>query len=48
LPQEALARLDELTAVELGFPHDFLRSDHMKDMRKGEIRTKIDFRPQKP
>jgi aryl-alcohol dehydrogenase-like predicted oxidoreductase len=43
-----LARLEELTAVELGFPHEFLRSDHMKDMRKGEIRSKIDPRPQEP
>jgi aryl-alcohol dehydrogenase-like predicted oxidoreductase len=45
LPAEALRHLDELTAVDLGFPHEFLRSDHMKDMSKGEIRTKIDSRP---
>jgi aryl-alcohol dehydrogenase-like predicted oxidoreductase len=45
LPAEALRQLDELTAVELGFPHDFLGSDHMKDMSKGEVRQKIDFRP---
>lgn len=45
LPADKLSLLDQATAVELGFPHDFLSSDHMKDMGKGEIRTKIDFRP---
>jgi diketogulonate reductase-like aldo/keto reductase len=48
LPEGALKQLDELTAVELGFPHDFLRSDHLKDMSKGEVRRKIDFRPREP
>ncbi|HEU4407840.1 MAG TPA: aldo/keto reductase [Polyangiaceae bacterium] len=45
LPAEARRQLDELTAVDLGFPHEFLRSDHIKDMSKGEVRAKIDFRP---
>jgi aryl-alcohol dehydrogenase-like predicted oxidoreductase len=45
LPAEKLRVLDRATAVELGFPHDFLASDHMKDMGKGEIRKKIDSRP---
>jgi aryl-alcohol dehydrogenase-like predicted oxidoreductase len=44
LPAEAVRELDTLTAVELGFPHDFLASEHLKDMVRGEIRKKIDFR----
>ncbi len=44
LPADKVQMLNERTAIELGFPHDFLASDHMKDMSKGEIRTKISFR----
>lgn len=44
LPAEALTHLDTLTAVSLGFPHDFLKSDHMLDMGKGEIRRNIRYR----
>lgn len=42
--EENLAKIEALTAVSLGFPHDFLKSDHVKDMIKGEIRSKIHFR----
>ncbi|MFK8186379.1 MAG: aldo/keto reductase [Phormidesmis sp.] len=40
-------RLDDMTAIELGFPHDFLASEHILDMGKGEIRHQIDFPPQR-
>lgn len=30
LPQSAIERLDEVSAIELGFPHDFLMSDGVK------------------
>jgi aryl-alcohol dehydrogenase-like predicted oxidoreductase len=36
LSSEALAALDEATRIDLGFPHDFLASDHLKDMVYGE------------
>jgi aryl-alcohol dehydrogenase-like predicted oxidoreductase len=36
LSAEDLRRLDEATAVSLGFPHDFLASAHVQDMVKGE------------
>jgi hypothetical protein len=29
LPDEAVARLDAASAIELGFPHDFLREPHV-------------------
>jgi len=47
LPQESLAELDRLTRIELGFPHDFLASEHILDMGKGEIRSQIRFRPRR-
>ena len=40
-----LGRLDELSRPSLGFPHDFLRSTNVRDMVRGEIRTRIDGRP---
>ncbi|UJR83844.1 aldo/keto reductase [Sandaracinus amylolyticus] len=39
-----LSRLDELSRVELGFPHDFLASNGVRDLVRGEIRTRIDGR----
>ncbi len=46
LPDEDLARLDGMTAPELGFPHDFLASDHVQDMIKGEVaRHRLKRRP---
>ncbi len=41
LSDEHLAHLDELTRIELGFPHDFLASDHVQEMVKGEIAGKL-------
>lgn len=43
LPADALRELDAMTDPQLGFPHDFLASEHMQDMTKGEIRSKISF-----
>jgi aryl-alcohol dehydrogenase-like predicted oxidoreductase len=45
LRPEQVARLDELSRVSLGFPHDFLGSDGVRDLVRGEIRTRIDPRP---
>lgn len=45
LAEEHLRELDRLTRVELGFPHDFLASEHILDMGKGEIRSRIRYRP---
>lgn len=45
LNEESLRELDRLTRIEPGFPHDFLASDHVLDMVKGEIRSKIRPRP---
>ena len=40
-----LARLDELSRVEMGFPHDFLSSKGVLDMVRSETRPRIDGRP---
>lgn len=41
LENEHLARLDELSRVEPGFPHDFLGSDQVLDMVRSEERARI-------
>ena len=40
LPEEEMLRLDEASAIELGFPHDFLRSESMRKLVSGE--TELD------
>ena len=45
LDAEQLARLDALSRPELGFPHDFLRSNNVLDMVHSESRTRLDGRP---
>lgn len=40
-----LKQLDDISAIDLGFPHDFLASEHILDMGKGEIRHRIHFPP---
>ena len=45
LSEAHLARLDEVSAVSLGFPHEFLGSKGVQDLVRGEIRTRIDGRP---
>lgn len=44
LSDEHLARLDEVSRIEPGFPHGFLGIDRIKDLVRGEIRTQIDGR----
>jgi diketogulonate reductase-like aldo/keto reductase len=36
LPDEEMIRLDEASAIELGFPHDFLRSESIRKLVSGE------------
>ncbi|WP_063737157.1 aldo/keto reductase [Streptomyces sp. RTd22] len=33
-----LARLDEASAIELGYPHDLLASDHIRAVTKGDLK----------
>lgn len=42
-----LTRLDALSRPSLGFPHDFLASDGVKDLTRGEIRTRLDLPPRR-
>ena len=47
LSAEQLQRLDEVSRVSLGLPHDFLAADPVRDLVRGEIRTRIDGRPRR-
>ncbi|MCA9620588.1 MAG: aldo/keto reductase [Myxococcales bacterium] len=47
LSAEHLQALDEVSRIELGFPHDFLQSDGVRNMVRGEIRTQIEGRKAK-
>jgi aryl-alcohol dehydrogenase-like predicted oxidoreductase len=42
LSQEQMARLDEASAIQLGFPHAFLGSDHVRGLIFGETYGLID------
>jgi aryl-alcohol dehydrogenase-like predicted oxidoreductase len=42
LTDEQLARLDEVSAIQLGFPHDFLRSDGVRQVIYGNTYSRID------
>jgi len=42
LPAEHVARLDEASAIDLGFPHDFLGQDSIRDIIHGSRRAEID------
>lgn len=42
LNQDQMKRLDELTKIELGFPHEFLRSDHVRELIFGDTFSLID------
>jgi aryl-alcohol dehydrogenase-like predicted oxidoreductase len=44
LSDDQVARLDEVSKVSLGFPHDFLTNTGVVDILRGEIRTRIDGR----
>ncbi|MET9226716.1 aldo/keto reductase [Lentzea sp. NPDC003310] len=39
LTDEQVARLDEVSAVELGYPHDLLASDHIRAVTSGELKV---------
>jgi aryl-alcohol dehydrogenase-like predicted oxidoreductase len=45
LGADQLAKLDQASKIRLGFPHDFLKSDAVRDLVRGEIRTRIDGPP---
>lgn len=45
ITNDHLSKLDELSAPSLGFPHDFLRADAVRDLVYGEVRTRLDTRP---
>jgi diketogulonate reductase-like aldo/keto reductase len=42
LTDEQLAKLDDATKIELGFPHDFLADDFVKQMVFGGTHASID------
>jgi aryl-alcohol dehydrogenase-like predicted oxidoreductase len=42
LDSEALARLDEVSRIELGFPHDFLGLPYVQDVVLGDTRERLD------
>lgn len=44
LPKDELLRLEEVSAVDMGFPHDFLNSEGVKDVVFGGNYTKIQHR----
>ncbi len=43
-PLEAahIQRLDEVSAIEMGFPHEFLHNDRIKNIIFGETQHQID------
>ena len=45
LGSEQRARLDEVSRIELGFPHDFLATSYVRDLVRGEKRARLDGRP---
>lgn len=45
LSSEHLAKLDAVSQISLGFPHDFLRSSGVRDLVYSELRPRIDPRP---
>ncbi|MDW8467554.1 MAG: aldo/keto reductase [Chloroherpetonaceae bacterium] len=44
LPDDAMAKLNEASAIELGFPHDFLKTDAIKTVLYGGIYDHIERR----
>lgn len=44
LPDEAMAKLNEASAIELGFPHDFLKTDAIKTVLYGGLYDQIERR----
>ncbi|MEM8605492.1 MAG: aldo/keto reductase [Myxococcota bacterium] len=44
LSGDHLAKLDEVSRVSLGFPHDFLSADGVRDLVYSEMRSRVDRR----
>jgi aryl-alcohol dehydrogenase-like predicted oxidoreductase len=44
LSENHLRRLGEKSRIDLGFPHDFLASDGVRDLVRGELRGRLDER----
>ena len=42
LDQSHLARLDEVSRIELGFPHDFYKKDMVRTIVYGGLRDSLD------
>ena len=42
LSQDHLNRLSEASKIEMGFPHDFLKEDFMRDILHGGTQDKVD------
>ena len=45
LDAEHLETLDAVSRVDMGFPHDFLAADPVRDLLQSELRTQLDERP---
>ena len=43
IPEKQINRLNEVSKIDLGFPHDFLNLDMVKDVTTGGMYDKIDF-----
>lgn len=41
IPEKYLRELDEVSKIELGFPHDFLRGDNVQELMFGGLQGKI-------
>jgi aryl-alcohol dehydrogenase-like predicted oxidoreductase len=41
LSNEQIAQLDEISKIEIGFPHDFLGSDNVKNIMSGETWDRV-------
>ncbi|BAU12831.1 aldo/keto reductase [Leptolyngbya sp. NIES-3755] len=44
LTPEQLKRLDDISSIELGFPHDFLKSDRVQNFAFGGVIKQLDLR----
>ncbi|MEM9191680.1 MAG: aldo/keto reductase [Myxococcota bacterium] len=44
LTESQLSALDELSKIELGFPHDFLQNEEIMNVVYGTVRTRVDGR----
>ena len=45
LDEAHLQRLEEASRVQMGFPHDFLAVEGVRDLVYGELRTRLDGPP---